>query len=87
MDTVDRPSLSTRRAAVELVIVSFVVLFQELAFIRWLPAWNEGGPTTQGRRRRLCFADGGGPRKGRTAPILWTRGDHSSPEEGDSCQD
>ena len=37
MDTVTRPSLSTRRAAIELIIVSFVVLFQELAFIRWLP--------------------------------------------------
>ena len=34
MDTVTRPSLSTRRAAIELIIVSFVVLFQELAFIR-----------------------------------------------------
>ena len=33
----DRPAISTRRAAIELVIVSFVVLFQELAFIRWLP--------------------------------------------------
>jgi spermidine synthase len=29
--------MSTRRAGIELVITSFVVLFQELALIRWLP--------------------------------------------------
>lgn len=31
------PSPSTRTAAVELLLASFVVLFQELALIRWLP--------------------------------------------------